>query len=151
MVDIKNLFVPLEMAKSLEELGFKEPCLAFYAKYPIDNDIKEGQLVFVNQGSSYYGTDSYLETVNTTSKNSAYQIFAPTYQQAFKWLRDEYNIDAWVQPFMDVNRNGVEYLPDESYSYYIFRDGSLSEDGIDYLNFESAQTECLYKAINLLR
>ena len=72
-------------------------------------------------------------------------ISVPSQSLLQKWLRDEHNIDVWAQPFV-MNNN----LPDESYSYFLFKDGSWIKDGVDYLDFEDALESGLYEALKLI-
>ena len=71
-------FIPYEEAIALKELGFDEPCSAFYK-------IEDSEL--------YYDTIFQSQTVkfrNNTGLNTygdlKEKISAPLYQQAFRWL-----------------------------------------------------------------
>jgi hypothetical protein len=67
-------FTPYEQALALKELGFNEPCFAFYSKI--------------------YG----LMTTSPTNKVNEFagEVILPLYQQAFRWFREKYNLDNWV-------------------------------------------------------
>jgi hypothetical protein len=71
-------FIPYEQALELKELGFDEPCLAFY------------------NGKFLESTDYDFD--NGTSKDIGSCIVAPLYQQAFRWFRENqgYHIDLFV-------------------------------------------------------
>jgi hypothetical protein len=86
------------------------------------------------------------------AKNSEWQdlVASPTLSQAFRWFRDKHNIDAWVQPFM-MEKHGTAFLPDESYGYWIFKDGVLVADEVDFLNPEEAELACLKKLIEIIK
>ena len=62
-------FIPYEQALELKELGFDEHCLIYYQSGKISQVYKE-----------------YL-SVKTLSDDC---VLAPLYQQAFKWLRNQY-------------------------------------------------------------
>lgn len=130
----KDLFVPYDIAKILRDLGFKFPCMAVY---------RGGDLY--HSGTGGYFSDGHWDD-HFSSGDQNQWVSAPTFGQAFKFLRDEFNIDAWVQPFVAQKRTEM-YLPDESYSYFIFRDGQFLADGIDFLSPEEAETACLIKAL----
>lgn len=67
-------FIPYEQALELKELGFDEPCMAFY-----EPGNKEVKVVGVNQR---YNDPSLLTITD---------FCAPLYQQAFRWFREKYN------------------------------------------------------------
>ncbi len=63
-------FVPYAEALALKELGFDEPCFAFYSKI--------------------YG---FMTTSPTNKVNEfAGEVILPLYQQAFRWFRENYNL-----------------------------------------------------------
>jgi len=124
-------FVPYQQAVSLKELGFDEPCFAVY-------EDKKWFLVESKNSMSY----------ELCLKTDTFPV--PTFSQAFRWFRDKHNIDAWVQPFM-MEKNGTVFLPDESYGYWIFKDGVLVADEVDFLNPEEAELACLKKLIEIIK
>ena len=63
---IEKEFVPYEEALTLKELGFNKPCLASYYHAGKRLDICE----YINHGE--------------------YTVLAPTFSQAFRWLREKY-------------------------------------------------------------
>ena len=74
----------------------------------------------------------------------------PTFSQAFRFFRHNHNIDAWVQPFM-MEKHGTPFLPDESYVYWVFKDGVLIADEVDFLTHEEAEIACLKKLIEIVK
>ena len=72
---MNNEFIPFEQALSLKELGFDEPCIAFY-----EPDNNEVQVVGVEQR---YNDPKLLRMKD---------FCAPLYQQAFRWFRKKYNL-----------------------------------------------------------
>jgi hypothetical protein len=116
-------FVPYEQALALKELGFDEPCFRSYDK--------SGNLV-----------RAVWQEIECST---------PTFSQAFRWFREKYNIDAWFQPFVAQNKNDIPYLPDESYSYFIFKDGVFVCDKVDLLDPEEAELACLIKLIEIVK
>jgi len=124
-----NEFIPYEQALALKELGFDEECFSFY-----------------NAIGELYKSEGYYCYSHNVHKD---EVIAPLYQQAFRWFREKYNIDSWVQPFTSEKSNGDLYLPDESYSYFIFKDGVWVADGVDFLEPEEAELACLKKLIEI--
>ena len=126
-------FVPKNPALALKKLGFDEPCLMAYLG-------KE--------------KEPYLECDDVRhlqAKDVLNPLKTPTFSQAFRWFREKYNIDAWVQPFVSEKQNGKPFLPDESYAYYIFEDGVYVADGVNFLDSEEAELECLKKLIEIVK
>jgi hypothetical protein len=71
---LKKEFVPHEEALALKELGFDEPCLKFYVA---------GKLILALDA----------ENGDTNSKLNGYNplyVSAPTFSQAFRWIREKY-------------------------------------------------------------
>ena len=132
---MKNEFIPYESALELKDLDFDEPCFAHFVKHY--DEIK-----------CILNSDDFDEWWTNNSDNL--NVKAPLYQQAFRWFRDKHNIDAWVQPFM-MEKHGTPFLPDESYGYWIFKDGVLVTDEVDFLNPEEAELACLKKLIEIVK
>ena len=126
-------FVPYEQALALKEIGFDEPCLMAYLG---------------KEKEPYLKCD---DKWHLQAKDVLNPLKTPTYSQAFRWFREKYNIDAWVQPFVSKKQNGKPFLPDESYAYYIFEDGVYVADGVNFLDSEEAELECLKKLIEIVK
>lgn len=127
-------FVPYEQALALKELGFDEPCIAF------------ATITYKDVIHCGIGFKVHKETDLPTKPFSV-----PTWKSAFRWFREKHNIDAWVQPFVSEKQNGKPFLPDESYAYYIFEDGVYVADGVNFLDSEEAELECLKKLIEITK
>ena len=74
-------FVPYELAVKLKELGFDEPCLAFY----------NGKFI----QSTEFDFDSY------NSKDIGDCPLAPTFSQAFRWFREKHGLCIVIKPIDD--------------------------------------------------
>ena len=125
-------FVPKKPALALKKLGFDEPCLMAYLG---------------KEKEPYLKCDIH-NMWHLQAKDVLNPLKTPTFSQAFRWFREKYNIDAWVQPFVSEKQNGKPFLPDESYAYYIFEDGVYVADGVNFLDSEEAELECLKKLID---
>lgn len=123
-------FAPYDLALELKQLGFDEPCFAYYIEL---RNPSEGILTI------------------DKCENNIDGVLAPTFSQAFRWFRDVHNIDAWVQPFVMNLEIGRIYLPDETYSYFIFKDGEFIQDGINFDEPEDAELACLRKLIAIVK
>jgi hypothetical protein len=81
---MKDLFVSYEQALELKQLGFDEPCFGFYTN---NGEIRRRR---------YINFDGELSDFQTL-KNSRITMgdgwcTVPTYQQAFRWFREKYNL-----------------------------------------------------------
>jgi len=71
---MKDLFIPYQQSLELRELGLDEICLTHYWGENILNEAYGG----------------WMKNSNTK------YVMAPTWEQAFKWLRENYNILATI-------------------------------------------------------
>jgi hypothetical protein len=121
-------FIPYKQAVELKELGFDEPCLAFY-------DGKETNQVYYN--SIRNGLGDYEPFKN----NERLKWFgAPLYQQAFRWFREKYNLKFHIR--QDNWNNWC--------SVYILISDEHERVG-DYLTYEEAELACLNKLIQTIK
>jgi hypothetical protein len=133
MNELEKEFLPYDLSLKMKALGFDEPCVYYVDK---------------NNNSYIYNfqthPDEFIEWCGVNV------IPTPTFSQCFRWFREKYNIDAWVQPFTSIKSNGKMYLPDESYSFFIFKDGIWVDDKIDFVEPENAELACLIKLIEIV-
>jgi hypothetical protein len=117
-------FIPYEQALELKELGFDEPCFAFYSKI--------------------YG----LMTTSPTNKVNEFagEVILPLYQQAFRWFRDKYGLSGWVnESFTGSSRQGVISIKSEiGLKYY-----PTTTKFFDI--YEEAELSCLIKLIEIVK
>jgi hypothetical protein len=130
-------FVPYEEALALKELGFDEPCLAWFS----DRSIR---IVGVN------GCALSSLPVNSNFNGDDEFVTAPLYQQAFRWFRKEHNLrsfvdtrvydvdspNQWIYDFQIKMGNGVDTQP--------FYSG-------DFDSYEEAELACLKKLIEIVK
>ena len=118
-------FVNYEQSLELKELGFDEPCLMYY---------------------------DYSWTL---IESGVYECKAPLYQQAFRWFREKYNIQATIEPTKDQHRFEL------GFNYWIW-DTKTGEEWFtepkdrpagDYVfdTYEEAELECLKKLIEIVK
>jgi hypothetical protein len=112
-------FVTYEQALALKELGFDEPCLASY------------------ETAFGKGIDFELGYIIDGPKN---YVLAPLYQQAFRWFREKYNIDCYI----DKNSVGTYYCKIRYDNMQIF-------DECHNATYEEAELACLNKLIEICR
>ena len=85
-------FIPYELAVALKELGFDEPCLI---EYEIQNNelFREFYEDGITNSKLHKITDELNEDqIRFEEKLFDYSYAAPTWNQAFKWFREKYNL-----------------------------------------------------------
>jgi len=115
-------FIPYEQALELKELGFDEPCLAFY----------NGKFL----ESTSYDFD------NDTSKDIGLCIVAPLYQQAFRWFREKHNLLYTIE---EVWEEDTEYYVVEITTH------NRVDDFLQECTYEEAELACLKKLIEIVK
>jgi len=121
---VKNKdFVEYQEALELKQLGFNEPCLAFYNSK------------FLN--STQYDFD------NCSMKDIGQCLLAPTYSQAFRWFREKYGIGSWIHHYFDMDKGTFIY------SYVL----TLPHRGEEYVydTHEEGELACLKKLIEIVK
>jgi hypothetical protein len=114
-------FIPYEQALELKELGFDEPCMAFY-------ELNNREVMVVGVSQRY--NDPSLLTIT--------DFCAPLYQQAFRWFREKYGLDYEITY---AGKKG-EY---HAFSVeYIYGNNGSSPSIFSY---EEAELACLKKLI----
>ena len=122
-------FIPYEQALALKELGFDEPCLAF----------------FWNTGK-FYTTAEYPHSIETHKQNQLGDYnydstSAPLYQQAFRWFREKHNIDSYhIEPTNNMFGN--------FYGVLGLRTATFNGG---FKTYEEAELACLKKLIEILK
>ena len=110
---MKQLFVPYEQSLELRELGFDEICL-----------------------THYWGNDILNEAYGGWMKNSNTKyVMSPTWEQAFKWFRENYNLIGLVEGGYDNGKNIFTYVIWDG-----FKDNMIDEY---FDTYEEAQLKCL--------
>jgi hypothetical protein len=66
-------FVPYNLSLRMKQLGFDEPCFAFYDE------------------------EEYLFTVREQDDIYEEWLIAPTFSQVFRWFREKYDLYSWIQ------------------------------------------------------
>ena len=140
---IPKEFVPYEQALALEELGFDEPCLAWFS---------ETKKLQIAPETYKKWTGKPCNNSNIINIFNVDCITAPTFSQAFRWFRDKYNLDIDIsrndQEMIDyVEREGGKYLPKYSYGY---SNGTFIRIGT-CMKYEEAELACLIKLIEIVK
>ena len=127
--EMNKEFVPYELALELKQLGFDEPCFAFY----------DESLYFPNN-ENQYGTFC-------NQKLDASSCSAPTYSQAFRWFRDKHNLRCQI--------NYIGGLINKTTWWDISVIGHYNTDPkeweMKYQPYEEAELACLKKLIEIVK
>jgi hypothetical protein len=120
-------FVPYELALELKQLGFDEPCLAFY----LDNDKKSFTKCMERADTNTWLKEHMKVYGDATT--------APLFQQAFRWFREKYALCIVIKPIDDKNLE---------LGYNLLKNGLMMGS---YLNYEEAELACLQKLIEIVK
>ena len=131
-------FIPYEQALALKELGFDEPCFAFYQV-----EYHEKLPVMVDDD------DQYRISGFRTCKNSEipnHYTASPTYSQAFRWFREKYGLHPHFCFFTDEKLWNVDI-------YAYLKEYGLKTDPctMKFKTYEEAEYACLNKLIEIVK
>jgi hypothetical protein len=113
---MKKEFVPYGLALELKELGFDEPCFAYY---------------------DYYSKGAPLEMYGLDHDGSGQP--APTFSQAFRWIREEHALCIVIKPIDDKNLE---------LGYNLLKNGLMMGS---HPTYEEAELACLQKLIEIVK
>ena len=119
-------FIPYEQALALKELGFDEPCFAWYVS-------KEHGLEL----GSVLKSDLIKEG-----------LLAPTYSQAFRWFREKYSLTS------EVSIEQYRRKTDKKWMFsitYLNEDAMYEHSKTTFDTYEEAELECLKKLIEIVK
>ena len=113
-------FIPYEQALELKELGFDDPC---YAYYEYDTKLVYTSIVSQNTNSFWVLAKGIIS--------------APLYQQAFRWFRDK-GIRFFISSRLyDIGLVHKVNIQDSTFVFY------------DFNTYEEAELACLKKLIEI--
>ena len=121
---MKKDWIPFELALELKQLGFDEPCFA------------------------YYNIDPYLKSpaFNLVKPfDHEWCLPAPLYSQAFRWFREKCLLEGVVEQANDF----YWY----KFSVYLYgKEGKHQiSNGLEFKTYEEAELACLKKLIDIAK
>ena len=129
-------FIPYTQALELKQLGFNEPCWAWY-NIP-DEDVRycysEGRSPITNIQEEW---DAKIDGKPVEN------IGLPTFSQAFKFIREKYNLIGLVEGGYDNGKNIFTYVIWEGFKDIITDDYFETP--------EEAELECLNELIKMVK
>ena len=130
--DISKNFIPYDLALELKELGFEEPCFAFYGLSR--DDYKTTRLsIFQNLKTDYLPDVHHLDVT----------CDAPLWQQAFRFFREKYMLSGEIYIFKNIWNFDIEDISNSIQLY--------TSDIMCYNSYEEAELECLVKLIDIAK
>ncbi len=133
---MKKEFVTYEQALALKELGFDEPCLAFW-------DGKNTDAFYFNNIRDASGDYTPFQ------KHDRLKWFgAPLYQQAFRWFREKYKLYSHVRESYSFD-NTLEFVTQINGSYV--NHGIFDKPVNRFETHEEAEQACLDKLIEIVK
>jgi hypothetical protein len=144
-------FVPYQPSLDLKELGFDEPCFAYFyhhQEYKIlfDNPTqsRDYNSIKVDVGSIFDNNEERVKKGLESLGDSVSRITSiPTFSQAFRWFREKYKLSGEPQSYQF------------QFMYQIIYD-TLGENickviKYDFESHEEAELECLKKLIEICK
>lgn len=124
---VEKEFIPYQESLELKELGFDEPCIAFYDEIKFSNNIKLSLL-----------SQKVNDILNTIKNTNGTLISAPTFSQAFRWFREKYQISPSIHCMSEQGN---------SWRYHIPNEGGEN----NFYTYEEAELACLKKLIEIVK
>ena len=126
-------FIPYKQALALKELGFDEPCFGYYLEEVLN---------------IFYSTPLKGRINSKTSEIFKESLpVAPLYQQAFRWFREKYKIECYVNSYWNENDSSKRtYYANYNYGSDIFY--TITKE---FETHEEAELECLKKLIEIVK
>jgi hypothetical protein len=131
-------------ALELKQLGFDEPCIAWYAE---NKGLQIAPDTFKKWTSKPCNNSNIITVFNSDC------ITAPTYSQAFRWFREKYNLRGFIgfRPnvkmfdyhIYDMSLSGLEYTKQRTMEEFN-KDPKVG-------TYEEAELACLKKLIEIVK
>jgi len=145
-------FTPHEQALALKELGFDEPCFAYYTVIPED---KIDWFTIPEQGITDKTSFGSSKNYNSKSFEGEGTISAPTFSQAFRWFRKKYKLNSETPYLPNVEKYGIivsdmTIKPKDLSKNENFKRGvEITNNFAQYDTHEEAELACLKKLIQI--
>jgi hypothetical protein len=130
---IENNFVPYEQALALKELGFDEPCFAYYNN--------KAKIIFNTNGQPVI--KDWIWVKNEIIPTD--MVLAPLYQQAFSFFRKKFLLEGIVEQAYDF------YWYKFSVYFYNKEGKQKISNGLEFLTYEEAELACLNNLIKIVK
>lgn len=128
---LEKEFIPYEEALALKELGFDEPCFGWFTF----GHLRKGTIV---------------ENKHVQGEG---ELLAPTYSQAFRFFREKYNIDVFIQP-ISFEKDKESNVHSCMYIHWIIDRNDIicsKEVSNRCFSYEKAQLQCFRRVVKLIK
>jgi hypothetical protein len=140
-------FVPYTLALKLKQLEFDEPCFSIWKN---DKLISVGGHWGMNITHSMFGFEGDMFALD--------ECRAPTFQQAFRWFREKYNMDFTIitnyakidSKTIKSYRVGIVLVEGKKINSFFLRPKKDSFEFLEFKTYEEAELACLDKLIELV-
>jgi len=134
-------FIPYEQAAAFKELGFNEPCFAYYQKSSVIGNNTILPISFRDKTSNFNDYEY--------SKLGVPFYSAPTFSQAFRWFREKYNILATV--YSNASGYLYEWSDNVGGTNRGWSDYEGPNDSGVWDTYEEAELACLNRLIEIVK
>ena len=124
-------FVPHTEAYELKSIGFDEPCFGYY-----DSEGLRRDEIFWNRENK---NSLFVEPEKTNNP----KISAPTFSQAFRWFRKNYNLHPAIYPINQHWECDIRHTNKDTNSSIFSWDNEFE--------YEEAELACLRKLIEIVK
>jgi len=142
---MKEQFVTYEIALALKELGFDEPCMAYWR-----DGINDLQPVLL----SNFVLD-HSRTVSYRQIKKSIEIVAPLWQQVIDWFRNTRNIHIEIRDYQEYKVDNYAYrlvfLKDSTYRNKAVEKVGMIINQVYYFTYEKAREQAIIEVIELLK
>ena len=140
MNNLEKEFIPYEQALALKQLEFDEPCLGHYQDR--DETTMHGAVATSKNVHFFIGETNKRFIVRNSPISNC--VLAPTFSQAFRWIRDTHNLNAQIAfcEYSVVSENAWKYTLDNPTGIQLWNG--------KYSTYEEAELECLKKLIDII-
>jgi hypothetical protein len=128
-------FIPYQEALAIKELGFDEPCFGKWLS-SLQSNWKDYTLI-LEMGMN----EEFEDNRNVYLLQGA--CSAPTYSQAFRWFREEHNINTVISWRDDLLSYDISLTEMKKHGYFYYKD--------NFTTYEEAELACLQKLIELVK
>jgi hypothetical protein len=123
-------FIPYELSLEFKQLGFNEPCFGYWkmSDWLIEEKTR---------------TDGYTHADQLCS--------APTFSQAFRWFRENHNLQCWNEPSGSDSYSCRYDGNDETGYRWVGYLRNINNEILYYSTYEQAELACLKKLIEIVK
>ena len=134
-------FAPHPEALELNQLGFDEPCIAWYAE---NKGLQIAPDTFKKWTSKPCNNSNIITVFNSDC------ITAPTYSQAFRWFREKHQLIHHVSWVYKKTYDGVDWFF-EIKGINMANNNVIPHEETRFETYEEAELGCLKKLIGIVK